>query len=309
MKKILTMALALYGYAAGMAQECEIPMSVILQEGIVNIPESSAQVLENQLRRVALKSGVNTEIEFSQFAITAHVDQIDRFITDTAPAKIVNKFGVTLYIADVIDQKKFASTYIEVKGVGDNETKSVTNAIRQLSATNASLQSFIKQGRDKILNYYDTQYPNLLKEARRFSTMQDYGKALAICASIPVCSKGGDEAGALGAELYAHQLNYINQQIINQARAIWAAGQDVEAALEAASLLASIDPEAACYAEAQSLLKEIKTQRRSDIDWEARDKYKLQVGLEERRIDAWRAVGVAYGNHQKPTTTNLMWLR
>lgn len=309
MKKILTIALALFGYTFGMAQECEIPMSVLLQEGVVNVPESAAQVLDNQLRRIALKSGVNTQIEFSQFALTAHVDQLDRYLTNTVPAKVVNQFGVTLYIADVLDQKKFSSTYIEIKGVGDNETKSVTNAFRQLNASNASIQSFVKKGREEIINYYNTQYPNLLKEAQRLVSLQQYSKALAICASVPVCSKGGDAASQLGEEIYGRQLNYINQQIINEAQAIWAAGQDDDAAMEAAELLAGVDPEAKCYAQAQALLKEIKQQRRSDIDWEARDKYKLQMGLEKNRIEAWRAVGVAYGNHQKPTTTNLTWLR
>ena len=31
--------------------------------------------------------------------------------------------------------------------------------------------------------------------------------------------------------------------------------------------------------------------------------------MRNRMIEAARAVGVAYGNGQQPTTTNLMWLR
>ena len=74
-------------------------------------------------------------------------------------------------------------------------------------------------------------------------------------------------------------------------------------------MLAQIDPDAACYAEAKALMKEVKAQVRSDIDLEMREKYYDQIQLEKSRIEAARAVGVAYGNHQKPTTTSLMWLR
>ncbi|MDY2974439.1 MAG: hypothetical protein SOR67_01670, partial [Alloprevotella sp.] len=68
-------------------------------------------------------------------------------------------------------------------------------------------------------------------------------------------------------------------------------------------------PEADCYSEALALAKEIKTQVRKDIDFEMREKYKDAVKLEEQRIAAIRAIGVAYGNGQKAQTTNLMWLR
>lgn len=52
-------------------------------------------------------------------------------------------------------------------------------------------------------------------------------------------------------------------------------------------------------------MAEIKKQIRSDIDFEMRDKYKDSIDLEKRRIDAARAVGVAFGNGQQPQTTNL----
>ena len=76
-----------------------------------------------------------------------------------------------------------------------------------------------------------------------------------------------------------------------------------------ADILFKIDPEAACYNDALSLAKEIKSQVRSDLDLEMREKYHDKVKIEEQRIEAIRAIGVAYGNGQKPQTTNITWLR
>jgi hypothetical protein len=40
-----------------------------------------------------------------------------------------------------------------------------------------------------------------------------------------------------------------------------------------------------------------------------RQKYNDEIKLESDRIAAAKAIGVAYGNGQQSTTTNLMWLK
>lgn len=110
-------------------------------------------------------------------------------------------------------------------------------------------------------------------------------------------------------KLYTRNLDRLNLYLLNTAKAMWAAGQDAQTAKEVCKLLAQIDPEAACYADASRFLKEVKGQVCSDIDFEMRQKYNDQIDLEKGRIAAARAVGVAFGNGQKPTTTNLMWLK
>ena len=41
---------------------------------------------------------------------------------------------------------------------------------------------------------------------------------------------------------------------------------------------------------------------------ENREKYKDEAGLKKQRIEAARAIGVAFGNGQQPVTTNITWL-
>jgi hypothetical protein len=77
----------------------------------------------------------------------------------------------------------------------------------------------------------------------------------------------------------------------------------------AAELLSGVDPKSSSYNAAQNLMNEIKGQIRKDIDFENKEKYNTEVGVEKLRIDAVKAVGVAYGNGQQPSTTNLAWVR
>ena len=134
-KCLLTSTLLLS--AQGMlAQDCNIPMSVIVDEGFAHVTAESASVLQTQLERLITQSKLDVGWKNANFAITAKFDQLDRYIVSSAPTQIANVFGVTLYLVDVYNQKLFASVYVEVKGVGSNETKASLNAIRQLNAEN-----------------------------------------------------------------------------------------------------------------------------------------------------------------------------
>lgn len=299
----LTMATGIY------AQECVMPISIQLDEDFTNIPTAANTVLYQTLSRMITEKGFTTESPTTPFVLTAHCDVLDKSNLPGPPVQTVYNLGITFYMADTYTQKKFANAYITLDGVGTGEVKSYINAFRHISANNKEILNLINTGKKKMMEYYNTQYPNIIKEAQRLVSLQNYEEALAMVLSIPICSNGGEEATKYGLQLYTKYLDRMNLFLLNSARALWAAGQDQETAYQVCAMLAQIDPDAACYAEAKALMKEVKAQVRSDIDLEMREKYHDQIQLEKSRIEAARAVGVAYGNHQKPTTTSLMWLR
>lgn len=290
------------------AQECEIGLDVAVMEQDEAIPDAAVQVFTNSLNRVATDGGMSIAAPYNQFYLTARFDVLDKHIV-SAPTQVVYNLGVTYYIVDNINRKKFSSSYVEVNGVGINETKALISAFRKLNGKSNKVAQMLADGRAKIMNYYNEQYPNILKEAQRLADLQQYEEAIALCVSIPACSAGGDQAVQTGLTIYNRYRDKLNLKLLNQARALWAATQTQEAAGDVAALLAQVDPEAACYNEALDLAKEVKKQVRSDIDFEMRQKYNDSVKLEEQRIAAIRAVGVAYGNGQKAKTTNIAWVR
>jgi hypothetical protein len=255
------------------------------------------------------ENGLTSEGITTPFILTAHCDVLDKSNIPGPPIQTVYNLGITFYMADTYNKKKFGTAYVTLDGVGTGEVKSYINAFRRISSNQTEIKDLIKRGKANMMKYYDTQYPNIIKEAKRLESLQQYEEALSQVLSIPLCSKGGDAASRYGLQLYSKYLNRLNLYLLNQAKALWAAGQDQETAYQVCAMLAQIDPDAACYAEATKLMKEIKAQVRSDIDLEMRQKYNDEIQLERERIAAARAVGVAFGNGQKPTTTNIAWLR
>lgn len=307
-RNIISAALFFVATSAG-AQECAMPVLVQLDEDFTNVPEAASTVLYQTLNRIATENGLSTESPSTPFVLTVHCDVTDKTNLPGPPVKTVYNLGLTFYMADMYTKKKFSTAYITVDGVGTGEVKSYINAFKRINGNSSQIQDLINKGKKKMIEYYDTQYRHIIKEAERLASLQNYEEALTLVLSIPVCSKGGDAASEYGLELYTRHLDRMNLFLLNRAKAVWAAGQNDRSAVEACELLSNIDPDAACYGQAQSLMAEIKKQVRSDIDFEMRQKYNDQIRLESDRIAAARAVGVAFGNGQKPTTTNLMWLR
>ncbi|MBR6121844.1 MAG: hypothetical protein IKQ05_05580 [Prevotella sp.] len=307
-KNFLTIICFTAGISA-YAQDCVMPISIQLDEDFTNVPVAARTVLQQSLNRVATENGLTTDALTTPFVLTAHCDVLDKSNLPGPPIQTVYNLGVTFYMADTYTQKKFGTAYVALNGVGTGEVKSYINAFRQISTSNEDILSLIKRSKKNMMDYYNAQYSNIIKEAKRLESLQNYEEALTMVLSIPVCSKGGDEASKYGIQLYTKHLDRMNLFLLNQAKALWAAGQDQQTAYEVCAMLAQIDPDAACYGEAGKLMKEVKSQVRSDIDLEMREKYRDQIRLEKDRISAARAVGVAFGKGQKSTTTNLMWLR
>ena len=294
---------------ASKAQTCELPVSIYIPEDVGQLPYESVSVLENSLTRLATASNFITDLNMSSFVMTIKVDVLDKIVTPTVPAQIVYTLGATLYLADVYTQTKFSSAYVEIKGVGTNETKSLIDACRRINANNTQIKEILHNGRKKIMTYYDNNYRDIVKRAEQKAALEQYEEAIALAISVPTCSKGGDVAQNTALKIYATYRDKLNLALLNRARVIWAAGQNQDAANEAGLLLSQIDSDASCYGDAISLINEMKKQVRLDIDLEKRDKYKDSVELERQRINAIREVGIAYGRGQKPVTTNLTWLR
>lgn len=291
------------------AEECEMPIAIIIPEQVENIPTEAESVLRNSLTRFAGESNLITDFNFSQFIMTVKVDVLDKEILETSPAQVMYNLGVTFYIANAYTKTKFSSAYIELKGVGRNETKSMIDAMKRINGNNSKIRNMITTGRAKILDYYDNHYGEIISQAEQKASMQQYEEAIALTVSVPSCSKGYKSAITAGLKYYTKYRDRYYLAMLNKAKVIWAAGQNQDTALEIVDLISSIDPEAACYKEGVAFLNEVKKQVRKDIDFEEREKYHDAISLEQKRISAMRDIGVAWGKGQQPKTTNITWLR
>lgn len=306
---ILCLLLCLCFPTAGLAQDCDIHLMAIDTEQDDQMPDAAREYLFNRLCTAVADDGISASSQYAQFFIAARALPLYKQAVPGAPVRTALTLSLNLYIGDYWGEKVFDRLSFELRGVGESDERAYINAFRALNKNNAQIADFLQEGKQRILNYYDTEYNNIIKEAQRASQLRNYERALFLLTAVPVCCKGYEAVADELVKTYQEHIDYNCDRLLMEARNAWAVNPDQKGAREVARILNQLEPDASCYGEAMELYKEVKAKMKDDWNFEMRQKYEDAVDIRKQQIEAARAVGVAYGEGQQPQTTNLMWLK
>ncbi len=295
-------------FAQSSAKGSSISLAVYVGDLVEPFPMAAKAQVENKLHQLITKNGISSADYANQFVITAVATPLTKDILAGPPTQIAEKMEISFYIADVYNKTIFASSSVTTRGVGTTEAKSYMDALRRINLNTPALQEFISKGKAKIVDYYDSQAEKMFTKARALAKQHNYDEALFIVATIPSECKHYDAAIALGNEIFDQYNAYICNANLAAARSAWVSGQNSEAAALAGEYLAQIYPDAGCYDEAMKLYEEIKGKVLDDWHF-AMKVYQDGVDLESSRINAWREIGVAYGENQPDEKVNIDFIK
>ena len=309
MRKIFSIFVAALMSASMWAVETEfLPISVCAADNLESFPEGARAMVENKLTQLLTRNGI-AGIDYSgQFLLTVTTTPLDKDVIAGPPSKIAEKMEMNLYIVDAYAKTIFSSTSLTVRGLGETENKCYLNAISRMPLQTPEIAKFVQDGKEKIIGYYDHEGEALIKKAQFLAKEKKYDEALYYVVLIPQQSKHYDAALAAGLDIYQQRLDNECNINLAAARKEWAAAQNAEGAAAAGEYLAKILPDAGCYDDAMSLYKEIKGKVLDDWKFEMKQ-YQDGVDLEKQRIEASRAIGVAYGEHQPNKEVNIDFIR
>ena len=285
-----------------------LPISVYAADNSENFPEGAKAMIENKLTQLLTRNGIAGLDYMGQFVLTVTTTPLDKDIIAGPPMKISEKMEMNLYIVDMYAKTVFSSTSFSVRGLGETENKCYLNAISRMPLQSPQIAQFIQEGKEKIIAYYDHEGEMLIKKAQFLAKQKKYDEALFWVSLIPQPCKHYDTALAAGQAIYQQYINNECNVNLAAARQAWAAHQNADGATAAGEFLAKILPDAGCYGDAMALYKEIKGKVLDDWKFEMKQ-YQDGVDLEKQRIEAARAVGVAYGTHQPSKEVNIDFIR
>jgi predicted Rdx family selenoprotein len=248
-----------------------------------------------------------------RFIITANISITTKDIIPGPPQMIAQNMDITLFIGDAIENKVFANTIISTKGIGTNENKAFIDAIKQINTKNKGIQSFLEEGKTKIISYYSTQCDFIVKKAESLKELEKYSEAIYTLALVPeVCKDCYLKCSSELSAMYDLKINADGKARLNEATAIWAASPNNQGAQQATNLIMQIKPQAKCYSEASDLLKKINEKvivdekerlRQQEENYKrehelAKENIKPQAEIEKERINAYREIAVEYIKNQ-----------
>lgn len=272
------------------------------------IPAAAQKMLKNKLLQIASKNGLSGTIN-QRFIITANVMVVNQEITPTAPPMHAYTLEVGLYVGDGIDGTLFSSTSLSLKGVGETETKAYMAALKTMSVNNPIFKAFIDKGKNRIIEYYNSQCDFIIKKAQTVAQQNDYDAAIVQLLTVPeVCKECFDNAMDAVQPIFLEKVEKDCLTKLTAANNIWSARQDLDGAEEAAIILSTIDPHAPSYGKVVELnnkiaagVKEIRDRDKELEDREWAYRFKAQDLAHEEKmssIEAYRAVGIESAKHQ-----------
>ena len=284
-----------------------IVLSSYIPSQIANLPQEASNLLLTKLDKIATQKGMGGGRNSSRFIITANIVVIDKEITPTAPPQHMYNLEVSFYIGDAVDGIKFSTISNNYLGIAPSETKAYIAALNQIKPTDKIFNQFLEDGKNKIIEYYNSKCDFYLKEAQTLTSKGQYDGAIATLVSIPeVCKECYEKAMDAVGPIYKQQIERQCKKDLMEANRLWSTNQDYYGAEQASKSLANIDPNSSCYNEAKLLNDKIAT-RIKEIDqreWSFQLKQQQDdVDLQKAEIKSARDIGVAYGSNQPKTIT------
>ena len=287
--------------------ECVIPLMIIVPQQVDSLAPMAQNKLESRIRQIVTQNGMDGGALFSNFCLVANLVEGSKEVTSGMRPLVTLTSELELFVGNNYTGDKFAATSIVLNGAGRNESKAHTAAFSSISTNNHQIRDFLKDAKRKVNDYYETQISNIIRQAKSFSSRREYEEALCLLTSVPTCCSKYEEIERSMLEIYQEFVNYDCAIKVNKARAIWNASQDKEGAALAGAYLASIDPSSSCWDDALALAESIRS--RIGDDWEfSKELMRESIVLEKAKIEAIRAIGIAFGKNQKALTVRENWL-
>ena len=308
----------------------------------IEIPNEAKQFLITKLNQITTNNGMGGSKVNPRFIITANINVGSKDIISGPPIMIAQNLEITIFIGDASDNKIFSNVTLNLKGVGNNENKAFIEAIKFINPKSKEIITFLEEGKSKILSFYSSQCPILIKDAITLTKQEKYDEAIFKLSIVPeVCQDCYFKCLDTLAVIYQKKIDADCKIKLNKAKVIWAAEQTPSGAEKAGNILSEINPIASCQPQVNELIKNIDSKLKADekARWQfkmkkyddkiamqkeqvriAEEKSKRDDGYRENqsirnseldkiRVTAFREVAVQYAKNQPKAVTynNIYW--
>ena len=262
MRKILFSLLSSIVAFSLFAQSGTISVNVFVPEDAV--PSEARTILVTKLNQIVTNYGFADNGLTDRFFLTPEVIVSTKDIVPTNPPKVSQKLDVVLMIGDVEDNKLFGTLSLPVVGVGLNENKAYINAFQKIPVKSNSLETFMTETKEKIVNYYQQNGIQIIGKAESLAATGQYDEALQVLFSIPdFCGDVSDKGKEVALRVYLLKIDQEGSAIYKKAEALWEANPKESTVPEVLDIISGVNPESASKSDCDKLVSRMTNELRS----------------------------------------------
>lgn len=157
----------------------------VLPTSASNISGNAAEMLYNRLNQAVSLNGMASIDNSNKFLLIPSVTVVSIEPTATVPVQYVAEVEIVLSLVDDSRKILIAQEILTKKGIAENETKAVNEAVGALKGRDARLKKLIVNGKNKILEYYNAECESVVAIITKYIEMGMYDEALNELNAIP----------------------------------------------------------------------------------------------------------------------------
>lgn len=267
------------------------------------VSEKIDRQVRSKIERGVAKYGISAVPGMSRFALVPEIVIINEQTRSTIPATAEIEFDLVLSLLDLDDGRVFANYSYTTTSSGTNKGNAISKGVSSIRfERDPNFSAFCAQATNKVLGYYEAQIPAIIAKAKSAAGSRDYQYAIYLLTQIPSeCPSYTRKVAPLICDYYVQEVEDFGAQVLAEAEAAWAASPNAEGAARVAEILAAMPPNCGSSAGARALVNKIGNKFEMIEQWE-RDymvrEQRYANNQEMARIEAARAIGVAYAKNQ-----------
>lgn len=150
-----------------------------------DVSETAADMLYNRLNQAVSLNGMAATDNSNKFLLIPSITILSVEQTTTAPVMYVAEIEISLSLVDNDRKLLMTQEILTKKGVAENKTKAIEEAVKSLKARDSRLKKLIVNGKNEIVEYYNTECENVMSTIVTYLEMGMYDKALNELNAIP----------------------------------------------------------------------------------------------------------------------------
>lgn len=293
MKTYISFLVCLLFWVAVYAQETTFALSLINVK-TESLTEEQVQQLNTKVTQIIDRYGFVAHSSEQSFGIEPSIQLVEENIMEGMQKQTFVTLEFALVAKQVNGGIVLGSIEKIITGGGSNRSTAISNAIRTLSAKDASYQQFIDGIKPKMQRYYAENCETIIAKSDRLLSVGEPAAALVELSKVPMeaakCSQMMN--GKIETAFKAFQQQYCRE--LMQVAQAHIAANNYGTAL---SVLAMIDPSSSCGPQSLQLINRAEGQIDAELqrrwDW-LRMVHKDRMELERYRYEAMVAIAQAY---------------
>jgi len=289
-----------------------IILNTYLPENIA-VPAEAKALLVTKMNEITSNNGMGGSQVNPRFIISANVNLGTKDIIAGPPQLTAQNVEITLFVGDAYTNSIFSNVTLSLKGVGTNENKAFIDAFKRINPKNKALTEFLTEGKNKIIDYYNTQCDFIMNDAKSLVVQEQYNEAIYNLSIVPqICKDCQIKISHLISDIFQQKINAECKAILSKAKAAWVGQQNINSAENILNSLIEIKPNSICQDEVSLFIKEISNKLIADEKERlvlARKIYNDKIDIEKKRLDAYKEVALEQAKNQPKTINynNINW--